>query len=231
MTTGHQPFELVVFDNDGVLVDTEVREYEACAAASSTAGVHLSRRHYVEHLLGREPEALVDWLSVQVGAEAADTALADYWAQITEAGPIRPMPHARELLGALTVPYRVATSRDRATALMIIARSGLADLVTQELLIASDGVLAAKPAPDVYLAAARSAGVAPGRCLALDDSRVGVQAAQAAGMLVVGMHGLLDANDFRALGVPSAHSLAEFADMLSRTPFALRPRMQDGKPT
>jgi HAD superfamily hydrolase (TIGR01509 family) len=180
----------VVFDNDGLTLDTEqawtraeellFRRYGAAftddhkrdllGSSRAVAGVklegHLGR-------VGRGPQ-LVDELFELVMAE------------LDHGAP--PMPGAVELVRALRAagtPVGLASNSPRAFVDKALRGAGLQDLF--DVTVAGDEVARAKPAPDGYLAAAAALGADPAACVALEDSRTGVAAARAAGMTVIGV--------------------------------------------
>jgi HAD superfamily hydrolase (TIGR01509 family) len=98
------------------------------------------------------------------------------------------VPGAREMLervNRLGIPWRVASNSSDEEMAVKFRRTGLEDL-TAGLTFAAMRVGRPKPAPDVYLAAAADAGAAPARCLVLEDSKLGVEGAVAAGMVCYG---------------------------------------------
>ena len=101
---------------------------------------------------------------------------------------VQPIPGAREALLALDLPVAVASNSRRHSLERSLARAGLSELIGERL-ASADMVALPKPAPDVYLHAASLLGVAPERCLVVEDSSTGTRAALAAGMRVIGFVG------------------------------------------
>jgi HAD superfamily hydrolase (TIGR01509 family) len=102
-----------------------------------------------------------------------------------EAAPIRGV---REALEQISLPIAVASNSSRDWIELSVGRAGLSKRIG-EAIFSADRVARPKPAPDVYLLAARESGVAPARCLVVEDSETGVAAALAAGMSVIGFTG------------------------------------------
>ena len=182
---------LVIFDCDGVLVDSEALANcvvaEECTAlglpmttAESTAlfmGLRLSDiPPVIARRLGRPiPEGWVEQLRSAIVAAMAEK--------------VEAMPGAGAALrgvAALGVPYRVASNSSHEEMRVKFARTGLAPLVEGRVHSARD-VRAGKPAPDLFLAAAVAEGVPPGACLVVEDSIPGVRAARRAGMACLGL--------------------------------------------
>ena len=183
----------VVFDNDGLLLDTE--------QAWTRAEVTLFERHgsefTMEHkrsLLGSSRNIAAAKLEGMLGAPGTGQALMDelhdlVWDEVAHGAP--PMPGAVDLVQALRdagTPVGLASNSTRGFVERTLALAGLGDAF--DAVVAADDVARPKPEPDVYLEAARLLGVPAERCAALEDSHTGVTAARAAGMLVIGVPSL-----------------------------------------
>lgn len=186
------PVKALIFDMDGLLVDSE--GLAATAMDRLLDGRGLSRRPDVhEQLLGRR---LVEALAiVRDGYEIDDDVevlIAQYAALRTEAlrGAVRPMPGALEIverarLAGLTIA--LATSGMRIHVDISLGETGLAGKFDSET--TGDEVSRGKPAPDLFLMAAERIGMEPGEVIVLEDSPLGVEAATNAGMRVIAVLG------------------------------------------
>jgi HAD superfamily hydrolase (TIGR01509 family) len=177
----------VVFDLDGVLVDSE-----AIWAAAEEATVKRLGGDYTPELraaLHGRGARDGGWIVAElmrrddgdaIGQEVLDHALA---ALEREA---RPVDGAAELVETLRgrIPIGVASNSSRELVETALRGAGLGEFDT---IVAAEDVAAAKPAPDAYLEACRRLGVAPGQAAAVEDSPAGAVAAKAAGMLVIGL--------------------------------------------
>lgn len=183
----------MIFDNDGLLLDTEV----AWTRAEVTLFTRRRQTFTIDHkrsLLGSSRVVAAAKLETMLGAAGAGDALMDelhelVWDEVARGAP--PRPGAVELLRLLQAkgtPVALASNSPRAFIERALGFAGLDGAFGA--LVGADEVAEAKPAPDVYLEAARRLGVAPARCAALEDSRTGVAAAAAAGMFVVGVPSL-----------------------------------------
>lgn len=182
------PFEAVIFDLDGLLLDTERLALAAGVEALAAMGHEVAEEVFVS-LIGIDAveghRILCDHLGCALDAAALDAA----WLQAMDARmacgvPLRPGVHATlAALDARTLPRAVATNSATARATAKLAAAGLGGRFAT--IVGFDAVPRGKPAPDVYLEAARRLGATPARCLALEDSDTGVRAAHAAGMTVV----------------------------------------------
>jgi HAD superfamily hydrolase (TIGR01509 family) len=193
--------QAVVFDLDGVLMDSEWISFLVWREVAADAGGALKSEHYPT-MIGLTAEETAEYVMQVSGASFDITATVDYvWREVTAriSAGIAPLPGAEEILVELTrrgLPLAIASNSP--TAYIHNALNGLRLGQYFKVIVGIDQVAEGKPAPDVYLRAAERLNVAPERCLALEDSLVGSQAAQAAGM--------------RVLALPSKHdSRAKFS--------------------
>jgi HAD superfamily hydrolase (TIGR01509 family) len=178
----------VVFDMDGVLVDTEPLHFRCLNRVVGMAGGRISEAENQAYI-GATQDAVFRAIIARHGLPGALQSYLDHYnAVVLEAlqGPLDPVPGAPELLArlrALGVPLAVASSSNRAWIDATLGALGLAP--SFPVVAAGDEVAHSKPAPDVFLLAAARLGVPPTACVAVEDSPNGVRAARAAGMRVV----------------------------------------------
>jgi len=177
-------FEALLFDNDGVLVDTEGFYFRANREALAPFGVVLDREAYVDLFL-RDSRGAWDLLRERGVDEAAIVkARAERDARYVEllgTGDLL-MPGVADGLAALAGRYRMAivTSSQPAPFAAAHARAGI--LHHFELALTREQYAHSKPDPEPYFTAARRLGVPPARCLVIEDSERGLRAARSAGM-------------------------------------------------
>ncbi|MFS8201441.1 HAD family hydrolase [Streptomyces sp. CWNU-52B] len=184
---------LVIFDCDGVLVDTERIGPEVVAAMATEAGWPLSPAEVRRRFLGRPESYLYDEIRGHATASIGPEWLTEYRTRFRDAFAASPrtMPGVGELLDHLDargLPYCVASSGSHERIAHSLSVTALQDRFTGRVFSADD-VPFGKPAPDLFLYAARTMGYAPERCLVIEDSPAGVDAALAAAMRVVGYTG------------------------------------------
>ena len=182
--------ELVIFDCDGVLIDSEPVSRRLLAEEARTLGWDMTEA-YAHRFTG------LTWSAIQPIYEAeTGHALPPAWPVTLQerliarmAAGVPAMEGAGAVLqatAALGIPYRVASNSSHAEMVEKFSRTGLSPLVAGRVHSARD-VARGKPAPDLFLAAAHAEGVPPGACLVVEDSVPGMAAAHAAGMRVVAL--------------------------------------------
>jgi HAD superfamily hydrolase (TIGR01509 family) len=221
VTFSTTPPDAVVFDNDGLLLDTE----EAWTRAES----ELFRRHgstftmdHKRDLIGSSHSIAAGKLEVMLDQPGAGRALMDELHALVmaeAAHDVEPRPGAVALVEALTaagIPIAVASNSPRAFLDLVLKTSGMAERFA--ITVAGDEVPRPKPAPDIYVEACRRLRADPGKSIGLEDSPTGAQAAKAAGLTVIGVPYLPD------LEIPPADLVApSLADPVVLTAVGLVP--------
>jgi HAD superfamily hydrolase (TIGR01509 family) len=181
--------DAVIFDMDGLMLDTEPLYKAAWQQATAELGFVLDDECYA-NLIGLREEESEDELLKRFGEQFPLENFRRRWpaafhARI-EAGGIPVKPGLAELLdfvAARQLPCAIATSSHRGYADVSLRRAGLEGRF--DVIVTGEVVARAKPAPDIYLEAARRLGAEPARCAALEDSDLGVLSARAAGMIPI----------------------------------------------
>ena len=181
-----KPVEAVIFDMDGLLIDTEAVYIAAMQAAARVLGrdMPMDFCHSMVGVPGHECNLMIEDF---FGAGFSIAEFRQHFSveirQLLDSGiPLKPgVIELLDFLGSRALPLAVATSAGRVTAESHLGKAGLLDRF--KALATRDDVERAKPHPDVYLEAARRLGVAPERCIAFEDSNVGLAAAHAAGTM------------------------------------------------
>jgi HAD superfamily hydrolase (TIGR01509 family) len=182
-------FAAVVFDNDGLLLDTEAAWTRAEEALFERHGSSFTMEHK-RALIGTSPTTSAVLLEEMLGLPGRGKALRDELHELVMEEALRgapPRPGALELLAAVRdagVPVGLASNSARAFVERVLSVAGLLDGQFDTVVTAED-VERPKPAPDLYLAACAALGAAPAEAAALEDSPIGVASAVAAGMYVV----------------------------------------------
>lgn len=197
-------FDLVIFDCDGVLVDSEVISCRAHAETLTRHGFPITPDGVLRRFLGvsdREARRIVEReigraLPDSFEAEVKQATLSFY------ADDLSAIAHVGEAIAALDLPKCVASSGTPEKIHHGLSCAGLYDQLAPHIFSATQ-VRRGKPAPDLFLFAAGQMGVPPARCIVIEDSVAGITGARAAGMTVLGFHG-------------GSHCTAEHGDILCK---------------
>ncbi len=178
-------FDLIIFDCDGVLIDSENISAQMLIAELAENGVTIDLDYVARHFLGRSYPVVLKQIRTEFGLDLPEDFEPRYRARLLAAfeRDLRVMPGVAQALDALRGPWCVATSSSRPRAERSLAIAGLRERVGTRLFTASQ-VERGKPAPDLFWFAAAQMGVAPARCLVIEDSLNGIRAGLAAGMTV-----------------------------------------------
>ena len=173
----------MIFDCDGVLVDSESASAEAWRAALARYDYHIDSVTFAG-FVGTTDRALAVAFAAQVGAGVEEVLnAAEEEMRLIAGQGLNAFPDAVALVERLAVPIGVASNSDRWRLEAVLSAAGVRSLF--DVTVAGDEVAEPKPAPDVYLRVATLLGINPGDCVVIEDSPTGVIAARAAGMSVV----------------------------------------------
>ncbi|MFB7377398.1 HAD family hydrolase [Kitasatospora purpeofusca] len=185
-----EPIRLVIFDCDGVLVDSERIAARVQIGLGAELGWPLTEEEVVERFIGRSMASIDEQVAERLGRETADRWWAEFvrrHAEEVDAG-LEPVDGLPEALDAITLPTCVASSGSHEKMAHTLGRTGLHHRFAGRIFSATE-VARGKPAPDLFLHAARRMGVPPSACAVVEDSAPGVLAARAAGMRAFGYAG------------------------------------------
>jgi HAD superfamily hydrolase (TIGR01509 family) len=182
--------ELVIFDCDGVLIDTERIAVRVDVEVFARLGWPMTEGEVIERFLGRSDEDIGRELERRLGRPFPPGWEAEFEPLYREAfeADLRPVDGVIEVLDALTVPTCVASSGSHDKIRYTLGLGGLYERFAGRIFSVTD-VSRGKPAPDLFLHAASKMGVAPPSCVVVEDSPYGVQGARAAAMRAVGYGG------------------------------------------
>ncbi len=204
LTADMNDIDLVIFDCDGVLIDSEIISARVLMNALEDLGASVDFPYFKANFLGRSFAKVADSLRKDFRLELPATFEADYRSVLLREfeTQLKPVDGIEPVLDQLGVAKCVATSSSPERAGRSLNVSGLAARFGDDVFTASQ-VKNGKPAPDLFLHAAGCMKVAPSRCLVIEDSHPGLLAARAAGMHVLhfigGSH--LSSEDAPAKGI------------------------------
>ncbi|WP_405686504.1 HAD family hydrolase [Streptomyces sp. NBC_01387] len=184
-------YDLVIFDNDGVLVDSEPISNTILAEYLTELGYPTTYDESLRDYMGAAMHRVHDIIQERTGQQLPEGFDETFHARVFAAfaRELKPVAGAADLLGELVaegVPYCVASSGTHERIRVGHRATGLDEWFEEEWVFSSEDVGRGKPAPDLFLYAAQQMGVAPERCVVIEDSPLGVAAAHAAGMDVYG---------------------------------------------
>jgi HAD superfamily hydrolase (TIGR01509 family) len=176
----------VIFDLDGVLIDSEGLQYRAYSEALRSFGVGVSRDVYAREWIaaGHGTEYAVATFDLPLAPDELKERKNPIYHRLLSEG-IQLMPGAAEAVARMTRHFAVAvaTNSNQSDTELALGRTGLAPHF--DAVVTREQYEHPKPAPDAFLTAARAVGVPPARCLVVEDSERGVRAAVAAGIRAV----------------------------------------------
>ncbi len=184
------PIRLVIFDCDGVLVDSERIAVRVDVAVLAELGWAMTEAEVVERFMGRTDEYMVAQIEAHLGRPLPANWKEPFHRLYREAfaAELTPVPGILEALGQIATATCVASSGTHEKIRYLLGLTGLYTRFVGRIFSASD-VAQGKPAPDLFLHAAKRMGAHPADCAVVEDSRYGIEAARAAGMRAFGYAG------------------------------------------
>ena len=185
-------FDLLIFDNDGVLVDSEPVANRVLAGLLTEYGVPTTVEESMVQFMGRSTPQVRALVEERIGRPLPPDLEARYVAELYPSFErfLRPIPGVAEVLTALRLPVCVASSGTHERIRLTLTCTGLWDRFGGRVFSAED-VTRGKPAPDLFLHAAAAMGADPERCAVIEDSPAGITGANAAGMTTFGFAAIL----------------------------------------
>jgi HAD superfamily hydrolase (TIGR01509 family) len=185
-----EPFGLVIFDCDGVVVDSEILACTCLRGVLADYGVDVTLEEIFERFLGRSFSVVSEHFSRKTGEKMPEGFLFDYRNRLfdTFTVSLKPIPDVEQVLKALNQPYCLASSSDQERIRLTLSVTGLEHYFVDRV-YNSAMVERGKPAPDLFLYAAERMHSVADRTLVIEDTVSGVRAGKAAGMTVWGFVG------------------------------------------
>ena len=180
-------FGLVIFDCDGVLVDSELITNRVFAGMLNELGIAVTLDVMFERFVGRSMPQCLELITEMLGHPVPQHFVEEYQARSTTAlkSELKAVPDIETVLTAMRVPYCVASSGTHEKMQTTLGLTGLLPQFRGKMYSVTE-VARSKPFPDVFLYAARQQGIAPADCAVIEDTPTGVRAGVAAGMTVFG---------------------------------------------
>lgn len=206
--------DLIIFDCDGTLTDSESVNNRALLEILHEDGFKEFDLNYAyAHWVGTTVSSIMLNIQMQTGRMPAEDTVPRYIRRVADLqlNGLQPIEGAADLVTAVKTKYKicVASNGERSNVIESLNITGLMDNFTPDTVFTKVQVKNPKPAPDLFLFAADKMGVAPERCVVIEDSEAGVRAGVAAGMHVIGFAG--SAHDLQKhserLGIAGAHDI------------------------
>ncbi|QMT59499.1 HAD family phosphatase [Legionella sp. PC997] len=201
-------YDAIIFDFDGVILDSEPLHYETCCEVLKPLGISISYSEYVENYLGLADKELFPKLLHNVGIHRSNEEIkrliqkkTELYIQIINTRDSLPL-----IVDFEQFIFKVASKVNKIAICSGSSRSEIAAVLSRvrqgklqtyfDSIVTTEDVQSGKPSPEGYLLAARRLNVLPGRCLVIEDTLHGIKAAKAAGMQVIGLTTTYDRNHF-----------------------------------
>lgn len=219
-----KPLRLVIFDCDGVIVDSELIASRMTAAAITALGWPMTQQEAQDRFIGMTIVDMMPIIADVIGRPVPPDWRADLNASFIaslarEATAIPGAIAALDGVSALGLPWRVASNSSHEEMVVKFARIGLTERVTGRVHSHRD-VARGKPAPDLFLATAQAEGVSPDECVVIEDSTTGARAAAAAGMDCLGYAPHGEGVALRAVGAIPFSSMFDLPGLIRLAPRA-----------
>ena len=210
-------YELVILDCDGVLVDSETLSNRLLAERLTDIGLPTTMEESIRDFMGRPWDAGVELIEERLGRPLPDDFDERHHDELYEAfeRELEAVAGIEAALDAIALPVCVASSGTHDRIRMVLGTTGLLERFPDETIFSASDVERGKPFPDLFLFAAERMGFAPERCVVVEDSPAGVEAARAAGMDVLGYAGLTPAAELEAEGALVFGSMAELPSLIT----------------
>lgn len=210
--------ELVIFDCDGVLVDSELISNQSDLDLLSKLGIELELEDYMRRYVGKSARDTVLGIQAQTGQRLPENFLELKQAHVLNAFTrgLEPIPGIVTALEALPYPRCVASSSTPERIRFALCQTGLIGHFEETAIFSATMVTRGKPAPDLFLLAATRMNADPTHCVVIEDSLAGVQGAVAAGMTAFGFTGgshIRDGHAGHLLEAGAAHVLNDMPSL------------------
>lgn len=212
-------WQLVIFDCDGVLVNSEAISNRIMAQVLTENGLPMSLEACCEHFMGRTMSDCVAILASQFGHSVAEEFVDEVRTRTLVAlrEEVEPVPGVAAALARIPMPMCVASSGQLVKMRTTLQLTGLLHHFEDRLFSAA-GMARGKPHPDIFLYAAEALGAEPRACVVIEDSPVGVQAGVAAGMTVFGYAALTKREVLAGAGARVFTDMGELPALLDEGP-------------
>jgi len=208
-------YKCIIFDCDGVLVDSEAISAKVFREMVSELGCNLDFETVLEQITGTSMKENLKYFAECVGADLPDNFEKEFRARTYEAfkTDLKPIPGVHDLIDKIKVPIGVASSGPAAKIKLNLTTTGLIDKFGDNIFSCYD-IESWKPEPDIYLHAAKQLEFSPEECAVIEDSKPGVIAAIKGGFDVYVLVSETQKNTFTDLGATAFSNMEELGNLL-----------------
>ncbi len=209
-------FDLVIFDCDGVLVNSEPLANQVYVQMLAELGYQVNTEEYLKEFSGAALPKRLEATSRKLNWTPPENFLSIFHQRLSDLTEreLTPVPGIRDLLQSLSLPICIASNGSREEILLRLKIASLTEFFGGAIFSGME-VPHPKPAPDVFLAAARAFDIPPGRCIVVEDSVPGVTAAVRAGMKVYGHAAITPMDALRKAGATPFSDMMELKKILA----------------
>ena len=209
------PFELLIFDCDGVLVDSEPIANAVFAEMLRDLGLAVTLEDMYRDFMGRSMSTCLQIVEARLGKPPPQGFVAELKRRTAAAlsDGLKPVAGIKGALDKISIPYCVASSGEREKMQLTLGLTGLLERFNGKLFSVTE-VARGKPYPDVFLYAAKRMGATPARTAVIEDTEVGIRAGISAGMTVFGFAGLSDPGKLADAGAIVFDSMTQLPELL-----------------
>ncbi len=210
-------YDLIIFDCDGVLVNSEPLANQVYVQILEEHGHQVNSEEYMREFSGASITQRLQVTSQKLNWTPPSNFTSTFQERLAELSKqvLEPVPGIHELIESLTVPVCIGSNGTRSEILLRLKLANLTEFFGDAIFSGLE-VPHPKPAPDVFLAAAQSFNIPPSRCIVIEDSIPGVTAGVRAGMKVYGYAAFTSAEMLQAAGAIPFANMMELKSMLAR---------------
>jgi HAD superfamily hydrolase (TIGR01509 family) len=211
-------YKCVIFDCDGVLVDSEAISSAVLTEMANELGVEISHEEALENFTGKSLKYSLNYIETKHGQSLPDDFERQFRVNSFEqfALNLQPIDGIHELLNHLTVPFCIASSGPTEKIIRNLTTTNLIQHFEGNIFSSYD-IQSWKPEPDIFLHAAKSMGFEVHECIIVEDSATGIQAAQSGGFDVIGFVNDGNTERFKDENFPICFSMNELTKLLVKT--------------
>jgi len=212
-----KPFDLVIFDCDGVLVDSEPITNQVYVQMLNEYGYQVNAEEYLRDFWGQAMTYRLEVTSRKLNWTPPKDFLSVFHERLVDMTirELKPVPGIRELVQSLNASYCVASNGSPEEISLRLEATRLTDLFLGKKIFSGTEMPHPKPAPDVYLAAAKAFDLPPEKCIVIEDSIPGITAGVRAGMKVYGHAAFTSVESLREAGAIPFKTMPELQKMLN----------------